>query len=137
MDVASLNRQVIDEYRANQGQLSGDFAGAPLLLLTTTGAKSGRSHTIPLMYSEDGDRLLIVASKAGAPEHPHWYRNVVANPRVRVEIGDRDVSAAAEVIVGEERDQLYASIAERMPDFAEYQKKTSRTIPVVALTLDA
>lgn len=137
MDVAALNRQVIDEYRANQGQLSGDFAGAPLLLLTTTGAKSGRSHTIPLMYSEDGDRLLIVASKAGAPEHPHWYRNVVANPRVRVEIGDRDVSAAAEVIVGEERDQLYASIAERMPDFAEYQKKTSRTIPVVALTLDA
>ena len=137
MDVAALNRQVIDEYRANQGQLSGDFAGAPLLLLTTTGAKSGRSHTIPLMYSEDGDRLLIVASKAGAPEHPHWYRNVVANPQVRVEIGDRDVSAAAEVIVGEERDRLYASIAERMPDFAEYQKKTSRTIPVVALTLDA
>ncbi len=137
MDAAAFNEQVIDEYRANGGELSGDFAGAPLLLLTTTGAKSGRSHTTPLMYSEDGDRLLIVASKAGAPEHPHWYHNVVANPRVRVEIGDRDVWAAAEVIDGEERDRLYASIAERMPDFAEYQKKTARTIPVVALTLDA
>jgi deazaflavin-dependent oxidoreductase (nitroreductase family) len=128
------NRKIIEEFRANGGTVTSHPARDQLLLLTTTGARTGRQHTTPVMYSRDGDRLLVYASKGGAPTHPAWYHNLVANPRVRVEVGTEEYEAEAAVITGEERDRLFSRHAERYPGFAEYQSKTSRTIPVVALT---
>lgn len=133
-DPNDWNRQIIEEFRANGGKVGGQFEGAPLLLLTSTGAKSGRSHTTPTMYLRDGDRLVVFASKAGAPTNPAWYHNLLAHPRARVEVGTETLEVDAEVVTGEERDKLYATQAERYPGFAEYQEKTARVIPVVALT---
>jgi deazaflavin-dependent oxidoreductase (nitroreductase family) len=130
---ADWNRAIIAEFRANGGKVGGPFEGAPLLLLTTTGAKTGRRLTTPVMYNTDGERLLIFASKAGAPTHPAWYHNLVANPRVTVEVGTETFEAAATVLHGEERDRLFARHAAQYPGFAEYQAKTTRTIPVIAL----
>lgn len=127
------NRQVIDEFHANGGKVGGPFEGAPLLLLTTTGAKSGKKFTTPLMYLPDGDRMLIFASKGGAPTNPAWYHNLVAHPNATVEVGTDTFDVAAAVVTGEERDRLYAEQSRRYPNFAEYQEKTSRRIPVVAL----
>lgn len=127
------NRQVIDEFHANGGKVGGPFEGAPLLLLTTTGAKSSKKYTTPLMYMPDGDRMLIFASKGGAPTNPDWYHNLVAHPNATVEVGTDRFDVTATVVTGEERDRLYAEQATRYPGFAEYQEKTSRRIPVVAL----
>jgi len=127
------NRQVIDEFHANGGKVGGPFEGAPLLLLTTTGAKSGKKFTTPLMYMPDGDRMLIFASKGGAPTNPDWYHNLVAHPEATVEVGTETFDVTATVVTGEERDRLYAEQARRYPGFAEYQEKTTRRIPVVAL----
>ena len=128
-----FNQSIIAEFRANSGKVGGPFEGAPLLLLTTTGAKSGRQHTTPVMYNTDGDRLLVFASKAGAPTNPAWYHNLVAHPKVTVEVGTESFDANAVVVAGEERDRLYARHAAQFPGFAEYQEKTTRVIPVVAL----
>jgi deazaflavin-dependent oxidoreductase (nitroreductase family) len=123
------NRNVIEEFRANGGR-----AGArPLLLLTTTGAKSGRPHTTPLMYLADGDSLAVIASKGGDPSHPDWYRNLVANPTVRVEIDGDSFETQARVAEPEERDRLFALQVERYPFFGQYQQKVKRRIPVVVL----
>lgn len=127
------NQAVIAEFRANNGKVGGQFEGAPLLLLTTTGAKTGRRLTSPVMYNTDGDRLLIFASKAGAPANPAWYHNLVANPRVTLEVGAETFDATATVLHGEERDRLFARQAAQYPGFAEYQANTTRTIPVIAL----
>jgi deazaflavin-dependent oxidoreductase (nitroreductase family) len=127
------NTQVIAEFRANGGKVGGPFAGAPMLLLTTTGAKSGRQLTTPVMYLPDGDRMLVFASKAGAPTNPAWYHNLVANPEVTVEVGTERFQAQATPVTGAERDALYAKQASLYPNFAEYEAKTSRTIPVIAL----
>lgn len=127
------NKKIIEEFRANEGKVGGQFAGAPLLLLTTVGAKSGQRRTNPVMYLPDGDRLLVFASKGGAPTSPDWYHNLVAHPRVTVEVGPEKFEADTEVLKGEERDRVYAEQAKRYPGFAEYQQSTSRTIPVVAL----
>ncbi len=132
-DMHDFNRSLIDEFRANQGQVGGQFAGAPLLLLTTTGAKSGATRTVPVVYAPDGDRLVVFASKAGAPSHPAWYHNLVANPRVSVEVGSERFDADAVVLTGDERDRLFTEQAALFPGFAEYQAKTTRVIPVVAL----
>ena len=132
-DIHDFNRSVIDEFRAKDGQVSGQFAGAPLLLLTTTGAKSGATRTVPVVYAPDGDRLVVFASKAGAPSHPAWYHNLVANPRVSVEVGSERFDADAVVLTGDERDRLFTEQAALFPGFAEYQAKTTRVIPVVAL----
>ena len=129
----TFNEQLIAEYRANGGQVTGQFAGAPLLLLTTTGAKSGRPRTMPLVYSRDGDRLVVIASKGGAPTNPDWYHNLVANPEVTVELGEETFRARASVPGEPERTRLYDQQAALMPGFAEYQKKTIRRIPVVVL----
>jgi len=136
-----FNRGIIEEFRANGGTVTsfrpGGSAGAAapsLLLLTTTGAKTGRRHTTPLAYLADGDRLLVFASKAGAPNHPDWYHNLVANPRVTVEVGSESFKAAAAVLERRARDAIFARQAERAPQFAEYQARTTRVIPVVALT---
>ncbi|HEY8282783.1 MAG TPA: nitroreductase family deazaflavin-dependent oxidoreductase [Chloroflexota bacterium] len=128
-----FNAAIITEFRANEGKVGGPFAGAPLLLLTTTGAKSGRHTTTPLMYAKDGDRLIVFASKAGAPENPAWYHNLLAHPVVKLEVGTETFAAKATPITGEERDQIFGDWAARNPGFAEYQAKTSRKIPVVAM----
>ena len=132
-DMKSFNEKIIEEFRANGGRVGGEFEGAPMLLLTTTGAKTGRRVTSPLVYARDGDRLLVFASKAGAPTNPAWYHNLVANPTVTVEVGTETFEARATVVTGEERDRLFAEQAKRMPGFATYQQNTTRVIPVVAL----
>ena len=118
----------------HHGQITkGPFAGRSLLLLTTRGAKSGRERTNPLAYSRDGDHVFVVASKGGAPTHPDWYRNLLANPRVTVEIGPDRFEANARVTKGPERRRLYDAHAERMPGFKEYEQRTTREILVVVL----
>src|SRR5437660_5610391 len=127
------NKQVIDEFHANGGKVGGSFEGAPLLLLTRTGATIGKKYTMPLMYMPDGDRMLIFASKGGAPTHPDWYHNLVAHPEATVKVGTKTFDVTATVVTGEERERLYAEQARRYPFFAEYQEKTTRRIPVIAL----
>ena len=132
-DRKAFNAALIEEFRANGGKVGGRFEGRPVVLITTTGAKSGRKYTTPLVYLQDGERRLIFASKAGAPTSPDWYHNLVANPTVTVEVGTETYDATAVVITGEERDRLYAKQVETTPIFGEYQQKTTRVIPVVAL----
>ena len=127
------NHKIIEEFHANGGKVGGQFAGGQLLLLTTTGAKSGKRRVNPLAYTTDGDRLVIIASKGGAPSNPDWYYNLLAHPKVTVEVGTQTFEATATVVAGEERDILYAKQAALMPGFSEYQKKTTRKIPVVVL----
>lgn len=127
----SYNQPVIEAFRKNSGQVQG---WDRLLLLTTTGAKSGQPRTTPLAYSMDGDRYVVVASKAGMPTNPDWYHNLLANPIVTVEVGSDTFQARASVVKDEpERERLYARHAEGRPGFIEYQKKTTRKIPVVRL----
>ena len=132
-DPNEFNRGVIAEFRANAGKVGGPFEGAPMILLTHTGAKSGKEYTTPLVYSRDGDAVVIIASKAGAPDDPQWFRNLVANPDVTVEIGTDRFAARARVAEGPERDRLYDAQAALMPNFKEYADKTTRRIPVVVL----
>jgi deazaflavin-dependent oxidoreductase (nitroreductase family) len=131
--VSDWNTKIIEEFRANEGRVGGPFQGAPMLLLTTTGRRTGERRTNPMMYLADGDRLLVFASKGGAPTHPDWYRNLVSDPKVTVEVGTESYQAHATVLQGDERDRLYAEQSRRYPGFAEYQANTSRIIPVVAL----
>ncbi|NYI08251.1 nitroreductase/quinone reductase family protein [Allostreptomyces psammosilenae] len=128
-----FNRPIIEEFRANHGRVGGPFEGGDLLLLTTFGARSGAPHTVPLGYVADGDRLLVVGSAGGSPRHPAWYHNVLANPAVTVEVGDRTYPARAVPAHGEERDRLFALVVAAVPGYADYQARTARTIPVVAL----
>jgi deazaflavin-dependent oxidoreductase (nitroreductase family) len=127
------NAQIIDEFRSNGGRVGGQFEGAPLLLLTTTGAKSGKERVNSMMYLAEGDRVYVFASKAGAPTNPDRYHNVVATPEATVEVGSNTYEVTATVVTGEERDRIYATQAEPYPGFAEYQANTERVIPVVAL----
>lgn len=131
--VNDWNSQIIEEFHTNGGKVGGPFEGAPLLLLTTTGAKSGQQRINPLAYFAEGERMFIFASKAGAPTNPDWYYNLLAHPAVTIEVGTDQFQATAVVLKEEERDQIYAKQAQRMPGFADYQKKTSRKIPVVEL----
>ena len=133
-ELNDFNQRVISEFRANQGKVSGQLAGMPLLLLTTTGAKSGRTITKPLAYTLDGDRIVVIASFAGAPKSPPWYHNLVANPVATVELGSERFQVRATATSGEERQRLYDHQAEQMPIFTEYQQKTTRQIPVVVLS---
>ncbi|PAZ13258.1 cation-binding protein [Streptomyces sp. SA15] len=129
-----FNEPIIEEFRANKGRVGGYFEGARLILLTTTGARTGTRHTTPLGYLPDGDgRILVIASAAGAPRHPHWYTNLLAHPQVTVESGAFTYEARAVVLEGEERDQAFARAVEADSGWAEYQEKTERVIPVVAL----
>ena len=132
-DMNDWNRQTIEAFRANKGKVGGFWEGKPLLLLTTTGAKSGQRRTTPMMYLRDSDRLLVFASKRGAPTHPAWFHNLVAHPEVIVEVGTETYEAIATVLNGEERDRLYGRQAELYPQFGEYQENTTRKIPVIAL----
>jgi deazaflavin-dependent oxidoreductase (nitroreductase family) len=132
-DQNAYNRQLIEEFRATRSIPDGPMAGRSLLLLTTTGAKSGQSRTTPMMYVPDGDRLLVIASNAGAPAHPDWYRNLVAHPEVTVEVGNETFAAIAVVLEGAERQRLWSRIIELYPFFADHQAKIARQIPVIAL----
>ncbi len=131
---ADFNAQIIDEFRANGGRVGGMFARTPLLLLHHTGAKSGSSRINPLAYHRDNERYVIFASKAGAPTNPGWYHNLKAHPEVRIEVGTEIIDAIAQEATGEEREALFRAQAERSPQFAEYEKKTDRVIPVIVLT---
>jgi deazaflavin-dependent oxidoreductase (nitroreductase family) len=129
-----FDQDIIDQFRANAGQiLTGPFAGRRLMLLTTTGAKTRRSLTKPLGFTRDGERYVVIASKGGAPTNPAWYHNLVANPRVTVEVGSERFEAQASVAEGAERARLFAQQAAQIPVFGEYQKMTQRQIPVVVL----
>jgi deazaflavin-dependent oxidoreductase (nitroreductase family) len=134
-DRQNFNSNLIHEFRANNGATTGPFANAPLLLLTTTGAKSGREQTTPVVYTRDGDDLVVIASKGGAPSHPAWYHNLVAHPDVVVELPGETIKAHARVATGDERDRLFKAQADIMPAFNDYQQKTDRVIPVVVLEL--
>jgi deazaflavin-dependent oxidoreductase (nitroreductase family) len=136
-DQKEYNRQLIEQFRAAQG--GGQFDGRPLLLLTTIGARTRQRRTTPMMYIPDDDRLLVVASNAGAPAHPDWYHNLVAHPQVGVEVAKETYAATASVLEGAERERPWAMIVSQYPFFAEHQAKISRQIPVVALerTLNA
>jgi deazaflavin-dependent oxidoreductase (nitroreductase family) len=132
-DYVDWNQKIIEEIRASGGQVGGQFAGAPLLLITTAGAKTGQKRTVPVMYLPEGDRLAVLASKAGAPTNPDSYHNLLAHPRATVEVRTDTFEVEAEVASPAERDRLYAIQAERYPGFAEHQEKTTRVIPVILL----
>jgi deazaflavin-dependent oxidoreductase (nitroreductase family) len=132
-DYNEFNRKLIEEYRANGGKVSGMFAGAPLLLLTTTGARSGQPRVAPLAYTTDNDRMVVIASKGGAPTHPDWFYNVRSNPDVTVELGAEAFPARATILQGAERQRLFDQMAAQMPNFAEYQRNTTRQLPVIVL----
>jgi deazaflavin-dependent oxidoreductase (nitroreductase family) len=136
----NYNQGIIEEFRGNEGKVGGPFAGAPMVLLTSKGAKSGRPHTTPLVYLREsdasggpGDRIYVFGSMGGAPKNPAWYHNLIANPDATVEVGTDKYPVKATVTSGEERDRLFREQASRMPQFAEYQERTTRTIPVIAL----
>jgi deazaflavin-dependent oxidoreductase (nitroreductase family) len=128
------NKTIIDEFRANAGKVGGQFAGRTLLLLHTVGAKSGQDRVNPVAYVADGERFVIIASKGGAPTNPDWYYNLLAHPLVMVEVGTEKFQVQAAVAPEPERTRLYSRMVEIMPGFAEYQRKTTRVIPVVILT---
>ncbi|MDF2435000.1 MAG: hypothetical protein JWP44_4631 [Mucilaginibacter sp.] len=138
--MSGFNDRIIAEFRDNDGRVGGPFAGAHLVLVTTTGAKSGLPRTSPVMSFRDGDTVYVVASKAGAPTHPAWYHNLLANPKASLEIatdsGVKRMDATAETVTGTERDRLYAQFSRSNPGFAEYQEKTDRVIPIVAFHRD-
>jgi deazaflavin-dependent oxidoreductase (nitroreductase family) len=132
-DAQDWNGPIIEEFRANAGKVGGQFEGATLLLLHSTGAKSGRERTNPLAYQADGDRFLVFASKGGAPTNPDWYYNLKANPDALIEVGTDTIPVKAKELHGEERDRFWKRQIERMPGFGGYEAKAGRTIPVIAL----
>ena len=131
--MGAYNEQIIAEFRANAGRVGGSWEGRDLLLLTTTGRKSGKQHTTPIVCTRDGDRLLVYGSNNGGAAHPDWYLNLVVDPEVVVEVGEERYAATAAPLEGEERDREYVAQIERVPAFGEYQEMTTRVIPVVAL----
>jgi deazaflavin-dependent oxidoreductase (nitroreductase family) len=135
IDFNEFNKGIIEEFRANGGKVGGPFEGAPMVLITHTGARTGQPRTTPLVHSTDDDRVVIIASKGGAPTHPAWYHNIVANPRVTVELGTQTFEATAEIHTdGPERRRLFDQQADLMPNFKEYEAATDRVIPVITLT---
>lgn len=132
-EMNDFNTRIIEEFRANGGRVGPPFEGAPLLLLHSTGAKTGRERVHPLVFQPLDDRWAIFASKAGAPDDPAWYRNLVANPAATIEVGTDTVSVVARTLEGDERDRIWERQKELMPGFADYEAATTRTIPVVVL----
>ena len=130
----SWNTAIIEEFRANHGKVGGNFKGAPLLILHTKGARTGKERINPVMYLKDKDRYLVFASKGGDDHNPDWYHNMKAHPDMKVEVGDETIEVRAEELKGAERERHYAKQASLYPRFGEYQLKTKRVIPVMALT---
>ena len=132
-DMNDFNTQVINEFRANDGKVGGPFDGTPIVLLTTTGAKSGLERVNPVVYRREGEALYVFASKAGAPTNPDWFHKLVATPEVTVELGSERFGARAVVLEGAERDRVYEAHAAEFANFADYQAATDRVIPVILL----
>jgi deazaflavin-dependent oxidoreductase (nitroreductase family) len=132
-DANDWNSKIIEEFRANDGQVGGNFEGAPVLLLHTAGAKTGQERVNPMMYQAVGDSYAVFASKGGAPTNPDWYHNLLAQPRVRAEIGTQTVELTARVAAGETRERIWSAQKSAYPGFADYEQKTTRQIPVVIL----
>ncbi len=133
-DVNDWNTKIIDEFRSNEGRVGGQFEGAPLLLLHSTGAKSGEERVNPIMYQSVGSDMAVFASKAGAPTNPDWYHNLKANPRATVEVGTDTVQVTARVAEADERERIWTKQKADYPGFADYEKATTREIPVVILS---
>jgi deazaflavin-dependent oxidoreductase (nitroreductase family) len=131
--MSDFNTQIIEEFRANDGKLGGGFAGAPMLLLHTTGAKSGQERVNPVAYQDLGGSVAIFASKAGADTNPDWYHNLVAHPEVTIEVGSETKPVTARVATGAEREEIWTKQKELMPGFGDYETKTDRVIPVIVL----
>ena len=129
-----FNAQIIDEFRANHGEVGGPFQHVQLLLVHHTGARTGTARVSPVVYLKDGDRYVIIASKAGAPDNPGWYHNLKAHPDTSIEVGDDVMDVHASEAIGPERDRLYAAMVKQAPQFGEYQANTDRVIPVVVLS---
>ncbi|WP_411083457.1 nitroreductase/quinone reductase family protein [Streptomyces sp. cmx-18-6] len=134
---SAFQQSVIDEFRANAGKVGGPFAGSDLLLLTTTGARTGQPHTTPLGHVRDGERLLVVGSNLGAPHHPDWYHNILARPAVQVELGTEKFDTIAVPAEGPRREELFARVVAESPGYADYRAATERVLPVVVLPLPA
>jgi len=132
--MSDWNAGVIQEFRKNRGKVGGNFEGAPLLLINHTGARTRKIRINPVMYLKDGNRYLVFASKGGADTHPDWYHNLKAHPDVKIEVGTETIDVHAEEITGTERDRLYKKQASLYPQFAQYQQKTKRIIPIIAFT---
>jgi deazaflavin-dependent oxidoreductase (nitroreductase family) len=132
-DSNKFNQGIISEFRANDGIVGGQFAGAPMILVNHRGARTGTVYTAPLVYTRDGDNYIVIASKGGAPDDPQWFRNLVANPDVTVEVGTETIPVRARVAEGDERTRLFRAQADAMPNFDEYANATTREIPVVVL----
>ncbi|MGH7778086.1 MAG: nitroreductase family deazaflavin-dependent oxidoreductase [Candidatus Dormibacterales bacterium] len=132
-----FNQSVIDDFRSHGGEVTaGPMKGSPIVLLTTRGARSGKLRTTPVRYTRDGEHYVVIASKAGAPTHPAWYLNLRAHPEATVEVGTETFRATASFAEGEQRDRLFAQMASEAPSFDDYQRKTTRRIPVVLLQRD-
>ena len=132
-DMNDWNQQIIAEFRANEGRVGGPFEGAPMVLVSHTGARSGTVRTTPLMYLPDGEDIVIFASKAGAPDNPDWFHNLVANPEATAEVGSDTLQVRARVAEGTERDDLWTRQKAAYPQFQGYEDATDRIIPVVVL----
>lgn len=133
IDFNAWNKAIIEEFRSNGGVCGGQFEGATMIIITTTGARSGEERVNPLVRLDFEGRIYVIASKAGAPDNPDWYHNLVTNPEVTVELGTETYRARATVIEGPERDRIYAEQVSRFASFGDYEKMTTRTIPVIAL----
>jgi deazaflavin-dependent oxidoreductase (nitroreductase family) len=127
------NSKIIEEFRANEGEVGGMFSGMKLLLMTTKGAKSGKESIVPVAYTKDGENFVVVASKGGAPTNPAWYYNLIAHPEITVEVGNEKFQARAVNATGEERERLFNQHAAIYPTFNDYKAKTTREIPVLLL----
>jgi deazaflavin-dependent oxidoreductase (nitroreductase family) len=131
--MSDFNDKIIEEFRASGGKVGGPFEGASLLLLHTTGAKSGQPRISPVMYQAVPDGYAVFASKGGAPTNPSWYHNLIAHPDAKAEIGTESVALRARVAEGEERERIWAAQKAAVPGFADYERKTTRQIPVIIL----
>ena len=130
----SFDAKTIDEFRRNHGKVGGIFEGSPLLLLNAIGARTGKLRVKPVMYLKDGERYVVFASKGGYPTNPDWYHNLKAHPDIRIEVGDETIDVHADEVKDSARNELYERQSKLYPQFAEYQRKTKRIIPVFALT---
>jgi deazaflavin-dependent oxidoreductase (nitroreductase family) len=134
MTMNDFNQAIVEEFRANRGEVGGGFAGRPMVLVHHIGAKTGTERVSPLVYLPDGDVVVVFGSKGGSPTHPHWYLNLVANPETTIEVGGETVEVRARVAEGDERERLWTKQKELMPGFADYEQKAAgREIPVVIL----
>ncbi len=133
VQMIDYNNKIIKEFRDNKGRVTGQFTGAPLLLITTIGSKTGKTRTTPLVHSTDGNDIVIIASYAGGPRHPAWFLNLRNNPEVTIELPTETFTTTAVITEGEERQRLFDQQSAQMPQFKEYQSKTSRQIPVVVI----